>query len=144
MNLPDIKTLIELLKTADLAEIEVKQGEDAVRIRRHAPQRTPAPVAPPVAPAEGGEAAAPPAITRPANESVIHAPMVGTFYLAPSPEAAPFVSVGQTINRGDTVCMIEAMKMFNQIEADTAGTVKAILVENGQPVEFDQPLVTIV
>ena len=148
MELRKIKTLIELLEASDLAEIEVKEGDDAVRISR--PSATAAPVAVTAAPAPAAPAAAP-APAAPATESTaapaaadsgskISSPMVGTFYIAPSPEAPPFVEVGQHVNRGDTICIIEAMKMFNQIEAEKSGTIKAILVESGLPVEFGQDL----
>ena len=147
MDIRKIKKLIELLDESGIAEIEIHEGEESVRISRATSQvqvAVPAPVAvtpPPAAPAApvGSEAAeVAPAI--PAGHA-IDSPMVGTFYRAPSPGAKPFVEVGDTVNAGDTLCIIEAMKMLNQIEADKAGTVKAILVENGQPVEFGEPLV---
>lgn len=150
MDLRKIKTLIELLEASDLAEIEVKEGDDAVRISR--PSAMPvaaAPVAVAAPAAAPAPTAAPAAEASTHNESTANAgvtissPMVGTFYMAPSPEAPPFVEVGQHVNRGDTVCIIEAMKMFNQIEAEKSGTIKAILVESGQPVEFGQDLFVI-
>jgi acetyl-CoA carboxylase biotin carboxyl carrier protein len=155
MDIRTIKKLIELLDSSGVAEIEVKEGESSVRISRmpthmpamsqmvmSAPMAAPAPAAAPVAAAP---AAAPAASQAEEGLSghVIKSPMVGTFYRAASPDAKPFVEVGQHVKAGDTVCIIEAMKMFNQIEADKSGVVKAILCENGQPVEFDQPLVII-
>lgn len=145
MDLRKIKTLIELLEASDLAEIEVKEGDDAVRISRPSAVSAPA-VVTAAAPASAPATPATPALATPeaapaANAgSTISSPMVGTFYIAPSPEAPPFVEVGQQVNRGDTICIIEAMKMFNQIEAEKSGTIKAILVESGQPVEFGQDL----
>jgi acetyl-CoA carboxylase biotin carboxyl carrier protein len=149
MDLRKIKTLIELLEASDLAEIEVKEGDDAVRISRPSAVAAPAvistaaatPAAAPVAtPATAAPAPTASSPTENAAGSTISSPMVGTFYLAPSPEAPPFVEVGQHVNRGDTICIIEAMKMFNQIEAEKSGTIKTILVESGQPVEFGQDL----
>ncbi len=148
MDIRKIKRLIELLEESGINEIEIKEGEESVRISRGssiapAPQtyvvNSPAPTAVASAPAApaGDEAAAKPAI--PAGHSV-RSPMVGTFYRAPSPGAKPFVEEGQRVKVGDTLCIIEAMKMLNQIESDKDGVVTAILVENGQPVEFDQPL----
>ena len=152
MDIRKIKKLIELLEESSLSEIEIVEGEESLRISRAAP--SPAPVmpqqmvAPPAAPP--AQAASPaPAPPAPAEEEgipegqVVRAPMVGTFYAASSPEAEPFVSKGQNVAAGDTLCIIEAMKMFNQIESDFSGTVVAILAENGQPVEFDQPLFVI-
>ncbi len=145
MDIRKVKKLIELLEESGIAEIEIHEGEEAVRISRY-PQGAAAPPAPvaavapaqaPVAEPQGGAAEQPPA--EPAGHKVL-SPMVGTFYRAPSPGNPPFVEVGQGVNVGDTLCIIEAMKMFNQIEADKAGTVAAILVENGQPVEYGQPL----
>ena len=149
MDIRKIKKLIDLLEDSGLAELEIHEGEESVRLSRFgstAPAITPMP-AQPVAPAV--PAAAPePQAALPASEAgpaeaegtPIRSPMVGTFYAAPSPDAPPFVKVGDTIKAGDPLCIIEAMKMFNQIEAEVSGTITAILVENGQPVEFDQPL----
>jgi acetyl-CoA carboxylase biotin carboxyl carrier protein len=147
MDLRKIKTLIDLLEQSGISELEVKEGEESVRIARHpggavAPliQYAPPPAALPAAPAPA-PAAAPAA--KPAAASRGHAvksPMVGTFYRAPSPGAKPFVEVGQTVKQGQTLCIIEAMKMLNQIEADASGVITEALVENGQPVQFDQPL----
>ncbi len=153
-----IKKLIELLETSSIAEIEIKEGEDSVRISRHShggaplvmppiwaghgygygPQAGPMPAAAPtpVPPAPAAEAETP-------HGHVLRSPMVGTFYRSAAPGSKPFIEIGQRVNPGDPVCIIEAMKMFNQIEADHAGAVTRILVENGQPVEFDQPLLVI-
>ncbi len=152
MDIRKIKKLIELLEESNLTEIEIVEGEDSVRLLRAASgaqQLAPAVVAPPVL-APAGLATTQAIIQPPATEEdqipegePVLAPMVGTFYSASSPEAQPFVSMGQTVRVGDTLCIIEAMKMFNQIEADIAGTIVAILVESGQPVEYDQPLFVI-
>ena len=148
MDIRKVKKLIELLEESGIAEIEIKEGEESVRISRQsqaapAMVAAPAPMAPPPVPVAAAPAAETPA-AEPAAEAIeghaIKSPMVGTFYRAPSPGASPFVEVGQTVSAGDTLCIIEAMKLLNQIEADKAGTIKAILVENGQPVEYDQPL----
>lgn len=145
MDLRKIKTLIELLEASDIAEIEVKEGDDAVRISRPmaANAATVVPVAAPAAAPAAAPSAAPPAAAPSSTGVTITSPMVGTFFMAPSPEAPPFVEIGQHVNRGDTICIIEAMKMFNQIEAEKSGTIKAILVESGQPVEFGQDLFVI-
>jgi acetyl-CoA carboxylase biotin carboxyl carrier protein len=151
MDLRKIKKLIDLLEESNLAELEIKEGEEVVRLSRvpkggvavaaaPAPvMHAPAPAAAPVAPAAPAEASAP---SLPAGH-VVKAPMVGTFYASATPGAAAFVKVGQQVKAGETLGIIEAMKMFNQIEADVGGTVQAILVENGQPVEFDQPMFVI-
>ncbi|OOG36827.1 acetyl-CoA carboxylase, biotin carboxyl carrier protein [Rhodanobacter sp. C06] len=151
MDLRKIKKLIDLLEESNLAELEIKEGEEVVRLSRvpkggaavaaPAPvMMAPAPVA--AAPAPAAVAEAPAANALPAGH-VVKAPMVGTFYASSSPGAAPFVKVGQQVKAGETLGVIEAMKMFNQIEADVAGTIQAILVENSQPVEFDQPMFVI-
>ncbi len=146
MDIRKVKKLIELLEESGIAEIEIQEGEESVRISRypqHAPVAAPLPVAA-VAPA--AIPAPEPAATTPAADSeaikghVVKSPMVGAFYRAPSPGASAFVEVGQSVKVGDTLCIIEAMKLLNQIEADKSGVIKAILVENGQPVEYDQPL----
>ena len=148
MDIRKVKKLIELLEESGIAEIEIREGEETVRISRYgsgggapvvmqAPMPVPVMAAPVPAPATVPVAAAAPA------GHTVDSPMVGTFYRAPSPGAKAFVEVGQRVNVGDTLCIIEAMKMLNQIEADKAGTVSAILVENGQPVEFGQPLFVI-
>ena len=150
MDIRKVKKLIELLEESGVAEIEIHEGEESVRISRASSTVAAAPVmAAPVAAAPAPAAA--PAAEAPAAEApaadvsghAVKSPMVGTFYRAPSPGATPFVEVGQSVNVGDTLCIIEAMKLLNQIEADKAGTVKAILVENGQPVEYDQPIFVI-
>jgi acetyl-CoA carboxylase biotin carboxyl carrier protein len=156
MDIRKIKKLIELLEESGIAEIEIREGEESVRISRQAssPQMLMHPV-----PAAGAQFAAavqaPPPAPGPASAApvvaddglppghIVKSPMVGTLYRAPSPGAKPFVEVGQQVAVGDTLCIIEAMKMLNQIEADKAGAVKAILVENGQPVEYGQPLFVI-
>jgi acetyl-CoA carboxylase biotin carboxyl carrier protein len=155
MDLRKLKTLIELVETSGIAELEIQEGEERVRITRaHAsgPQTTTIHAAPmaapvaavaPVAPAAAPVAAeAPPAPAEPEGH-VVKNPMVGTFYRAASPGAKAFVEVGDTVQVGDTLCIIEAMKLMNEIESDAAGTVKQVLLENGQPVEFGQPLVVI-
>ncbi|EOS8344896.1 acetyl-CoA carboxylase biotin carboxyl carrier protein [Vibrio vulnificus] len=153
MDIRKIKKLIELVEESGIAELEISEGEESVRISRHgqmmaapapmhyaaAPVAQPAPVAAaPVATAEAAPAAA--AVS--AGHQVL-SPMVGTFYRSPSPDAKAFIEVGQSVTAGQTLCIVEAMKMMNQIEADKSGVVTAILVEDGQPVEFDQPLVVI-
>ena len=154
MDIRKVKKLIELLEESNIDEIEIKEGEESVRISRNgasiaAPAQYAAPIPAPVAaPAAAPAAAAAPAEEKPAAEAptghVIKSPMVGTFYAAPSPGSPNFIEVGKHVKVGDTICIVEAMKMMNQIEADKAGVIEAILVEDGQPVEFDQPLVTIV
>jgi acetyl-CoA carboxylase biotin carboxyl carrier protein len=148
MDIRKIKKLIELLEESNLTEIEIVEGEESVRLTRAGIVAAPSAVAPvlPQAPAVAAEPATAPqppeAVAEdqvPEGEAVL-APMVGTFYEASSPEAEAYVKLGQTVAVGDTLCIIEAMKMFNQIESDIAGTVVAILAENGQPVEYDQPL----
>jgi acetyl-CoA carboxylase biotin carboxyl carrier protein len=149
MDLRKIKKLIDLLEESNLAELEIKEGEEVVRLSRvpkgsvtvaPAPMHAPAPVAAAPAPAP---AAAEPAANNLPSGHVVKAPMVGTFYASSTPGAPAFVKVGQQVKAGETLGIIEAMKMFNQIEADVAGTVQAILVDNGQPVEFDQPMFVI-
>ena len=152
MDLRKIKKLIDLLEESNLAELEIKEGEEVVRLSRipRGPAPAAAPVAAPVAAAPAPVVAAPVAAApeAPAAEvlpagHVVKAPMVGTFYVSATPGAQPFVKVGQQVKAGETLGVIEAMKMFNQIEAEVAGTVQAILVENGQPVEFDEPMFVI-
>jgi acetyl-CoA carboxylase biotin carboxyl carrier protein len=151
MDIRKVKKLIELIETSDVAEIEIKEGEESVRISR-ASSAAPAPIvyqaAPPPAPkpasAEPAPAAEPAAAPEPAARGkAILSPMVGTFYRAPSPSSPPFVEIGQSVEAGDVVCIVEAMKMMNQIEAEHSGVVEAILVEDGEPVEFDQPLIRV-
>ena len=150
MDIRKIKKLIELLHDSDVHEIEIKEGEEAVRITRSAaapvamaPAHAPAPVA--VAAPVAAPAAAPVAAEEPQIVSghQVLSPMVGTYYAAPNPDAGNFVEVGSSVNVGDPLCIVEAMKMMNQITADKAGTVKAILCQDGDPVEFDQPLFVI-
>ena len=143
MDLRKLKKLIDLVQESGIAELEITEGEEKVKIvKGGAVSVMPGPALAPV-PAERPSAPAAPAAAEPqaAPEGhVVKAPMVGTFYRSPSPDAKVFVEVGQTVKEGDTVCIIEAMKLMNEIEADSSGTVKAILVENGQPVEYGQPL----
>lgn len=152
MDIRKVKKLIELLEESGIDELEIKEGEESVRISRHsktpAAQQFYAP-APMAAPAAAPAAAAAPAVEAAAaapvlKGTVIRSPMVGTFYRKPSPTSPNFAEVGQSIKKGDTLCIVEAMKMMNHIEADVGGVIDAILVEDGQPVEFDQPLFTIV
>ncbi|MCB1675526.1 MAG: acetyl-CoA carboxylase biotin carboxyl carrier protein [Halioglobus sp.] len=155
MDIRKVKKLIELLEESNIDEIEIKEGEESVRISRNSAQllagaqaaaayapppvhMAPPPAAPAPAPAPAAEEAPPSA------GHTVRSPMVGTFYRSPSPTSAPFVEVGQTVKVGDVICIVEAMKMMNQIEADKAGKIEAILVDNGEPVEFDQPLFRIV
>jgi len=147
MDLRKLKKLIDLVQESGIAELEITEGEEKVRINRGgavvqgtaAPAVTPPPAA--AAPVAVVEAA--PAAPAAAEGHVLKAPMVGTFYRSASPGSKPFVEVGQTVAEGDTVCIIEAMKLLNEIEVDKAGVVKAILIENGQPVEYGQPLIVI-
>jgi acetyl-CoA carboxylase biotin carboxyl carrier protein len=153
MDLRKLKTLIDLVAESGIAEIEVTEGEDKVRIVKHNPVAAPAPMPAPApatvyaAPAPTAAGSATAAAPAPAPEEpkghVVKSPMVGTFYRAPSPGAKPFVELGQAVKPGDTLCIIEAMKLLNEIEAEVAGTVKEILVENGQAVEYGQPLFVI-
>jgi acetyl-CoA carboxylase biotin carboxyl carrier protein len=154
MDIRKVKKLIELLEESGIAEIEISEGEESVRISRYptgaaaqapvvhyapAPAAAPAPQAAPAAaaPAAAAPAAAPVAAK---NDHTVTAPMVGTFYASAAPGAKPFVDIGSEVNVGDTLCIIEAMKMMNQIESDKSGRVTAVLVKNGDPVEFGQPL----
>lgn len=150
MDIRKVKKLIELLEESDINEIEIQEGEESLRISRAssvvaAPVVQAAPVA--AAPVAAAPVAAAPVAEAPAAPAIdghaVTSPMVGTFYSAPSPGASAFVEVGQTVNVGDVICIVEAMKMMNQIEADKSGTVTAILVDDGEAVEFDQVLVTI-
>lgn len=148
MDLRKLKKLIDLVEESGIAELEITEGEEKVRISKgatgapmmmQAPQfmHAPAPAAPVPAGAAAAHAEAAPAEP---EGHVVRSPMVGTFYRAPSPGAKPFVEVGQSVSSGDTLCIIEAMKLLNEIEADQGGVIKAILVENGQPVEYGEPL----
>lgn len=153
MDIRKIKKLIELVEESGIMELEISEGEESVRISRGAavapssvqytipvaaPVSTPAPAAP-AAPA----VAPAPAVSNEVSGHIIRSPMVGTFYRSPSPEAKVFVEVGQTVKVGDALCIVEAMKMMNRIEADKAGVVKAILINDGEAVEFDEPLIVI-
>ncbi|MCC8378381.1 MULTISPECIES: acetyl-CoA carboxylase biotin carboxyl carrier protein [Xenorhabdus] len=151
MDIRKIKKLIELVEESGISELEISEGEESVRISRttavqgmpitqqyiSAPVQQPAPVAAPAPAAPAAPAAAE------ISGHTVRSPMVGTFYRSPSPDAKPFIEIGQHVNQGDTLCIVEAMKMMNQIEADKTGVVKAILAQDGQPVEFDEPLVII-
>jgi len=149
MDIRKVKKLIELLDESGIAEIEITEGEESVRISRYAPGGAPiahAPVAmapPPAADSPAAPQAAPAPAEAEEDGFEVKAPMVGTFYAATSPGAAPFVQVGDRVSEGDTLCIIEAMKMMNQIEADVAGVVKSIRMQNGEPVEFGQTLIVI-
>jgi acetyl-CoA carboxylase biotin carboxyl carrier protein len=149
MDIRKVKKLIELLDESGIAEIEITEGEESVRISRYAPgvPAAPAPMPVAVAPSAAPAAAAAPvaaAAAEPEEDGYeVTAPMVGTFYAASSPGAAPYVQVGDRIDEGDTLCIIEAMKMMNQIEADVSGVVKSIRLQNGEPVEFGQTMVVI-
>ncbi|WP_454254583.1 acetyl-CoA carboxylase biotin carboxyl carrier protein [Pseudomonas sp. Marseille-Q8238] len=152
MDIRKVKKLIELLEESGIDELEIREGEESVRISRHSKQ--PAYAQPIYAPAPAPVAAAAP-VAAPAvadaapaaaklNGHVVRSPMVGTFYRAASPTSANFAEVGQTVKKGDILCIVEAMKMMNHIEAEASGVIESILVDNGQPVEYDQPLFTIV
>ncbi|ECH8887523.1 acetyl-CoA carboxylase biotin carboxyl carrier protein [Salmonella enterica] len=155
MDIRKIKKLIELVEESGISELEISEGEESVRISRTTAnagfpvmqQAYAAPMMQQPALSNAVAPAATPAMEAPAaaeiSGHIVRSPMVGTFYRPPSPDAKAFIEVGQKVNVGDTLCIVEAMKMMNQIEADKAGTVKAILVESGQPVEFDEPLVVI-
>ena len=151
MDIRKIKKLIELLEESGINELEITEGEESVRISRNGPTPQYAPMqhyapAPQYAPAPAPAAAAAPAAVeapKAASGHIMKSPMVGSFYRAASPTAKAFVEVGQSVKAGDTLCIVEAMKMMNQIQSDKAGTITAILVENGEPVEFDQPLFVI-
>jgi acetyl-CoA carboxylase biotin carboxyl carrier protein len=153
MDIRKVKKLIELLEESGIDELEIREGEESVRISRHskqpayAPQpvyaAAPAPAAAPVAVAAAPVEAGAPAAAK-LNGHVVRSPMVGTFYRAASPTSANFAEVGQSVKKGDILCIVEAMKMMNHIEAEASGVIESILVDNGQPVEYDQPLFTIV
>ena len=149
MDLRKLKTLIDLVQNSGISELEISEGEEKIRIAKHpaasasttymvgAPHAAPMPSAPPAA------AVAPPPPLPEAEGHAVKAPMVGTFYRSGSPGSAAFVEIGQSVKEGDTLCIIEAMKLMNEIESDATGVVKAILVENGQPVEYGQPMFVI-
>jgi acetyl-CoA carboxylase biotin carboxyl carrier protein len=144
MDLRKLKKLIDLVQESGIGEIEITEGEEKVRISRQAAAAPMLVASPPVQAFATGPAgsASPPAPAAPAQPAghTLKSPMVGTFYRAPSPGAPSFVEVGQSVSKGQTLCIIEAMKLLNEIESDASGTIKAILVENGQPVEYGQPL----
>jgi len=152
MDIRKVKKLIELLEESGIAELEINEGEESVRISRYSSSPALAPVSYAAAPAAPAPAAAAPAATVAEESSdedslpsghVVKSPMVGTYYSSSSPGSRPFVSIGDSVTEGETVCIVEAMKILNQIEADVSGVVKAILVENAQPVEYGQPLMII-
>ncbi|HUL11194.1 MAG TPA: acetyl-CoA carboxylase biotin carboxyl carrier protein [Methylococcaceae bacterium] len=144
MDIRKIKKLIELIEESDIVEIEIREGEESVRLSRYSATVQPvaAVVPAPVVAAQPTPAAAPEEPEK-ISGHIVRSPMVGTFYRAPSPGAKSFVEVGHRVNAGDTLCIIEAMKILNQIEADKAGVIAKILVENAQPVEYNQPLFVI-
>ena len=144
MDIRKLKKLIELIEESDIADIEIREGEESVRIARYTAAVAPAMAAPAVAahpphlqPAAGGE------VEEKITGHIVRSPMVGTFYRSSSPDSRPFVEIGQAVREGETLCIIEAMKILNQIESDKSGVVARILVENGQPVEYNQPLFVI-
>lgn len=151
MDIRKIKKLIELLEESNINEIEIQEGEESLRISRggnYAPIMHAAPIqyaapAPAAAPVPSAAPATDESVPAAPTGHTVNSPMVGTFYRASSPGAKPFVEEGQQVNAGDVLCIVEAMKMMNQIEADKSGTITAILVEDGEPVEFDQPLFSI-
>lgn len=154
MDLRKLRKLIDLFEESNIGELEITEGEERVRIARngpagqtlmYAPPQVGMPMAPVAAPAAANAAVAEAAETAPATPEghIVRSPMVGTFYAAPSPDAKAFVQIGQSVEVGETLCIIEAMKLLNEIECDQAGVVKAILVENGQPVEYGEPLFVI-
>lgn len=151
MDIRKVKKLIELLEESNISEIEIQEGEESVRISRHPngvswpqPQMPPQYGAPQPAPAAASPSPEPAAETAtPYQGHALTSPMVGTFYRSPAPGSKPFVELGSSVKKGETVCIVEAMKMMNQIEADRDGVIEAILVEDGEPVEFDQPMLVI-
>ncbi len=148
MDIRKIKKLIELVEESGISELEITEGEESVRIHRGGSSvpvqyAAPAPVAAVAAPAPAQAPAAVASASEAISGHVVKSPMVGTFYRSSSPESKAFVEVGQKVNVGDTLCIVEAMKMMNQIEADKSGVVKQILVDNQEPVEFDQPMFVI-
>ncbi|MDB5812024.1 MAG: biotin carboxyl carrier protein [Betaproteobacteria bacterium] len=148
MDLRKLKKLIDLVEESGIAELEITEGEEKVRISRNNTANAPATatvmqVAAPAATPAAAASPAPEPVAPAAEGHVLKSPMVGTYYRAPTPGAKAFVEVGQTVTEGETVCIIEAMKLLNEIEADRSGVIKAILVENGQPVEYGHPLMVI-
>jgi acetyl-CoA carboxylase biotin carboxyl carrier protein len=147
MDIRKVKKLIELLEESNINELEITEGEDSVRISRGVPAAAYATQPMVTAPLVASPPATPAAVTvsnEPIAGHTINSPMVGSFYASPAPGSPAFVNVGQAVSPGDVLCIIEAMKMMNQIEADKAGVIGAILVEDGEPIEFDQPLFTII
>lgn len=143
MDIRKVKKLIDLLQESGIAEIEIKEGEESVRISRQSAVMVPSPaMVPAISAATAGPATEPVAEPKPEGH-VISAPMVGTFYGSPSPSSPSFVNIGSRVRKGDVLCIIEAMKIMNQIESDRDGSVSAVLAENGQPVEYGQPLFVI-
>jgi len=149
MDIRKVKKLIELLEESGIAEIEIKEGEESVRITRNgsvsaapAMMQVSAPAAPVAAPAPAAAETTETSDVLPSGH-IVKSPMVGTFYRSPAPSAPEFVQVGQTVSEGETICIIEAMKILNQIEADKSGVIKSILANNGEPVEYDEPLFVI-
>lgn len=146
MEIRKVKSLIELLEASGVDELEIKEGESSIRISRH--NKAPAAPVYMAASAPAAESAAPAVNEAPGaprlNGTVVRSPMVGTFYRQASPSSPAFAQIGQRVKKGDILCIVEAMKMMNHIEAETSGTIESILVEDGQPVEFDQPLFTLV
>ncbi|HIF18576.1 MAG TPA: acetyl-CoA carboxylase biotin carboxyl carrier protein [Cycloclasticus sp.] len=142
MDIRKVKKLIELIQESDIAEIEIHEGEESVRINRYSSTQpvAVAPAAPTVAITTSAPAADTSNDIEELSGHIVTSPMVGTFYNSPSPDAPAFVTIGQPVQQGDTLCIIEAMKILNQIEADKSGTIKSIMAENGHAVEFDQPL----
>lgn len=148
MDIRKVKKLIELLEDSDVAEIEIREGEESVRISRGQQQVIVAPAAPTAVPMQAAAIPSPFAVAPPEEPqlppgTIVESPMVGTFYRASSPDAKAFVEVGQSVSKGDTLCIIEAMKILNQIDSEVSGTVRAILIEDGQPVEYGEPLIVI-
>ncbi len=151
MDIRKIKKLIELIEESDVGEIEIHEGEESVRISRRSAQAVTAPASAPAYAPPPASAATPVSASQAAGEEAqepisghtVKSPMVGTFYRSPAPNAPAYAEVGKSVKVGDPICIVEAMKMMNQIEADKSGVIEAILVEDGEPVEFDQPLVVI-
>jgi acetyl-CoA carboxylase biotin carboxyl carrier protein len=143
MDIRKVKKLIELLDESNVAEIEIHEGEESVRISRHGSSPAQFLMQSPMAPAAPSPAGVAPVAPEPDEKNMVRSPMVGTFYRSPSPGSKPFVEEGIEVKVGDTLCIIEAMKILNQIECERAGSIKRILVENGQPVEYNQPLFVI-
>jgi acetyl-CoA carboxylase biotin carboxyl carrier protein len=143
VDIRKVKTLIELLENSGVVELEIREGDSSIRINRGGGSTTVVTTAPPAAAPVSAAPVAPVQPEAAPTGTVLKSPMVGTYYSAPSPDSSPFVRLGQTVKEGDTLCIIEAMKIMNPIEAENAGTVVEILVENGHPVEFDQPLFVI-